>query len=63
LRKDAPFKPKGGNRAEHVNIDGRDVIWYRTEIAGSRIQARETLVRLPDGAWPTSGCRRSRRNS
>jgi hypothetical protein len=49
IAQDAPFKPKGGNRAEHVNIDGRDVTWYRTEIAGSRVQARETLVPLPDG--------------
>ena len=49
IAKDAPFKPKGGNRAEHVNIDGRDVTWYRTEIAGTQIQARETLVELPDG--------------
>ena len=47
--KDARFKPKGGNRAERVNIDGRDVTWYRTEIAGTQIQARETLVELPDG--------------
>lgn len=49
IAKDAPFKPKGGNRAERVNIDGRDVTWYRTEIAGTQIQARETLVELPDG--------------
>ena len=49
IAKDAPFKPKGGNRAERVNIDGREVTWYRTEIAGTQIQARETLVELPDG--------------
>lgn len=49
IAKSAPFKPKGGNRAERVNIDGREVTWYRTEIAGSTIQARETLVELPDG--------------
>ena len=49
IAKDAPFKPKGGNRAEQVVIDGREVSWYRTEIAGTQIQARETLVRLPDG--------------
>jgi hypothetical protein len=49
IAKDAPFKPKGGNRAERVNIDGRNVTWYRTEIAGTQIQARETLVELPDG--------------
>lgn len=44
-----PFKPKGGNRAERVTIEGREVIWYRTEIAGSDIEVRETLVELPDG--------------
>lgn len=49
IAKDAPFKPKGGNRAERVNIDGREVTWYRTEIAGTQIQARETVVELPDG--------------
>ena len=49
IAKDAPFKPKGGNRAENVTIDGRQVTWYRTEIAGTQIQARETRVELPDG--------------
>ena len=49
IAKQAPFKPKGGNRAERVTIDGREVTWYRTEIAGTKIQARETIVKLPDG--------------
>lgn len=49
IAKEAPFKPKGGNRAENVTIDGRQVTWYRTEIAGTQIQARETRVELPDG--------------
>ena len=49
IAKDAPFKPKGANKAERVSIDGREVTWYRTEIAGTRIQARETVVKLPDG--------------
>ncbi len=44
-----PFKPKGGKRAERVTIDGQEVTWYRTEIAGTDVQARETLVTLPDG--------------
>ena len=44
IAKDAPFKPKGGNRAENVTIDGRQVTWYRTEISGTQIQARETRV-------------------
>ena len=49
IAKDAPFKPKGANKAERVSIDGREVTWYRTEIAGTQIQARETVVKLPDG--------------
>lgn len=49
IAKDAPFKPKGGNKAENVTIDGQQVTWYRTEIAGTQIQARETRVELPDG--------------
>ena len=49
IAKDAPFKPKGSDRAERVTIDGQEVIWYRTEIAGTQLQARETLVALPDG--------------
>jgi hypothetical protein len=49
IAKEAPFKPKGANRAENVTIDGQQVTWYRTEIAGTQIQARETRVELPDG--------------
>ena len=49
IARDAPFKPKGANRAENVTIDGQLVTWYRTEIAGTQIQARETRVELPDG--------------
>jgi len=46
----APFKPKGGNRAERSTIDGREISWYRSELAGKpNVQARETLVSLPDG--------------
>ena len=45
----APFKPKNANRAERVNIDGREVMWYRAEIAGTKLQAREALVDMPDG--------------
>lgn len=49
IAKDTPFKPRVGSRAERVTIDGHQVTWYRTEIAGTQIQARETVVRLPDG--------------
>ncbi|HJW47437.1 MAG TPA: hypothetical protein VJ484_13255, partial [Lysobacter sp.] len=49
IAKQVPFKPQGGKRAERVTIDGQEVTWYRTEIAGTDVQARETLVTLPDG--------------
>ncbi|WP_157981407.1 hypothetical protein [Cognatilysobacter tabacisoli] len=45
-----PFKPKGGNRAELGRIDGREIAWYRSEVAGQpNVETRETLVELPDG--------------
>ena len=49
IAKEAPFKPSNSNRAEEVTIDGREVQWYRAEIAGTKLQARETLVEMPDG--------------
>lgn len=50
IAKDSAFKPARGNRAEETRIDGRNVHWYRSEIAGKpNVQARETLVELPDG--------------
>lgn len=50
MAKDSPFEPTRGNRAEEAVIDGRQVNWYRTEIAGKPdVQARETVVQLPDG--------------
>lgn len=45
-----PFKPKGGNRAESGRIDGREIDWYRSEVAGQpNVETRETLLELPDG--------------
>jgi hypothetical protein len=50
IAKDSAFKPGRANRAEEVRIDGRAVYWYRSELAGKPdVQARETLVELPDG--------------
>lgn len=49
IAREAPFKPRGSNKAEEVTIDGREVTWYRTEIAGTKLEARETLVEMPDG--------------
>lgn len=50
IAKDSPFRPSRGNRAEQAGIDGRDMHWYRSELAGKPdVQARETLIELPDG--------------
>lgn len=44
------FKPGRSDRAEESHIDGRAAYWYRSELAGKPdMQARETLVNLPDG--------------
>ena len=44
------FEPQRGDRAEAGQIGGRDVYWYRAELAQKPgTQARETLLRLPDG--------------
>lgn len=44
------FEPQRQDRAERSKIDGRDVFWYRAELAQKPgIQARETVVELADG--------------
>lgn len=46
----SPFKPRRGDRAEDSAIDGRNVTWYRGEIASAPEElVRETLVPLPGG--------------
>ncbi|MBB1087362.1 hypothetical protein H4F99_02530 [Lysobacter sp. SG-8] len=44
------FEPKRGDREEESRIDGHEIHWYRTELAGKPdIVARETLVKAgPD---------------
>lgn len=50
IANDSPFEPKRGNRAEEATIDGREVQWYRSELASQPdVRARETLIELPDG--------------
>lgn len=50
IANDSPFEPKRGNRAEEAMIDGREVQWYRSELAAQPdVRARETLIELPDG--------------
>lgn len=60
IANESPFKPGRADRAEKASIGGRDVQWYRSEIAAKPdIQARETLVQLPDGrvahVWVQAG--------
>ena len=44
------FKPGRSNRAEEARIDGRATYWYRSELAAQPdLQARETVISLPDG--------------
>jgi hypothetical protein len=44
------FEPQRPDRAERSQIDGREVTWYRAELAQKPgVQARETLSELPNG--------------
>lgn len=52
IARKAPFKPVRSDRAETGTIDGRDIYWYRSEIAGRPgVEARETLIELADGRF------------
>lgn len=47
ISQESPFKPRRGDRAEVGALNGREVQWYRTEIAGDdKAQAREALIRV-----------------
>jgi hypothetical protein len=44
------FEPERPNRAEQGQIDGQSLYWYRAELAAQPgVEARETVVTLPDG--------------
>lgn len=46
----SPFQPRRGDRAEEATIDGKQIHWYRSQIAGKPdLQARETLVEVGNG--------------
>jgi hypothetical protein len=46
------FEPNPRNPQEIGRVDGRDVVWYRAEIATDPgVQARETLLQLADGRY------------
>ena len=44
------FEPERPNRAEQGQIDGQSLYWYRAELAAQPgVEARETVLTLPDG--------------
>ena len=47
---DSPFEPSRRNRAEPASIAGQQGHWYRSEIAGQDVIARETLVEVNGGS-------------
>ncbi len=50
ISKAPTFSPKRNNREENDTMGGREVQWYRAELAGQPdVEARETLVKLADG--------------
>ena len=47
IGEESPFEPNGNNRAEAGTIDGRQIYWYRGQVAGDpNVQVRETLLEL-----------------
>ena len=50
IARDSPFTPKRGNRDVEGMLDGREIYWYRAEIAlKPDVKALETLLELNDG--------------
>jgi hypothetical protein len=49
LSDNSPFEPNRRNRAEPASIAGHQGHWYRSEIAGQDVIARETLVEVDGG--------------
>lgn len=50
IASESAFEPSRRNREEQATIDGREIHWYRSEIASKPdIEARETLLPLADG--------------
>ncbi|QCW25682.1 hypothetical protein FE772_08390 [Lysobacter enzymogenes] len=46
----SPFQPRRGDRVEEATIDGKQIHWYRSQIAGKPdVQARETLIEVGNG--------------
>ena len=50
IASESAFEPNRRNREEPATIDGREIHWYRSEIASKPdIEARETVLELADG--------------
>src|SRR3970040_1230362 len=50
IARESPFEPKRGNRDVEGMVDGRNVYWYRAEIAlKPDVKALETLIELDNG--------------
>lgn len=50
IANDSPFEPQRRNRDIEGVIDGRDIVWYRAEIAlKPDVKALETLIELGNG--------------
>ena len=50
VARDSPFEPKRRNRDVEGVVDGRNVYWYRAEIAAKPdVRALETLIELGNG--------------
>ena len=44
------FEPRRADREERGQVDGREVTWYRAELAADpTVQGRETVLQLPNG--------------
>jgi len=47
ITREAPFRPRRGNRTDQATIDGSQTWWYRSELSGSTgVEVREALVDL-----------------
>jgi hypothetical protein len=47
ISRESPFRPRRADRAEVSNVGGREIQWYRGEVANDpALQVRETLLQL-----------------
>jgi hypothetical protein len=52
ISRDSPFKPRRSDRAEIGRLNGRDIQWYRGELASQpTVLVREALIRFGEDAF------------